>query len=137
MKTRLILTAVISTLALAFSACSSSPSSSIVGTWKGTNLSTSGPGTVDAVITMDQTTYEALIYASGTTTLQSGSNRGTYTYAGDTASFTVSQEYDGAVWQSVTSTGTNHIVVNGNSLMLDQDWNKDGVVDTTWSLTRQ
>jgi hypothetical protein len=136
MKTRLILVAVVSVLALALSACNSSPSNSITGTWRGSNLSL-GVGSVDALMTVDSSTYEALLYAVGTTTLQDGSNRGTYSYSGETFQYTRTQEYNGAAWQSSSATGSNHVVVSGNTMTVDQDFNADGVVDATWSLTRQ
>jgi len=115
----------------------------IIGTWAGV---VAMPGYGDLYM---EASYEAdgscssLAYDSaGGTLLDDMSLRGTYVVSGDQLTATFGEMWWAGEWHphdpAVTSTRVvDEAALNGNSWTFDLDFDEDGVVDATWTLTRQ
>jgi hypothetical protein len=113
----------------------------IVGTWTGTNQISTGVGdpneTVDVAMTFADTAYAILLYILGTSTLREGSQRGTYTYSNEALVLSISSYFNGSAWVAYSGSESLTVEIDGDSMTMPVDTNGDGIIDNTWTLTRQ
>jgi hypothetical protein len=111
-----------------------------IGIWFASNVVTPG-GNFDAQVTLNEDgTYETLLYNVGGSTLQAGSSRGTYTCANNIFSAQQKEQYNGSAWVAAPGTlppAAYIVSEDGNTLTLIQDFDEDGNIDATWTMTRQ
>ena len=115
----------------------------IIGTWAGV-VAMPGYGDVYMELTCEADgSFSSLAYDSaGGTLLDDMSVRGTYVVSGDQLTMTLSEIWYDSAWHPMDPPDTSVSVVDeadldGDTWTYDIDFDEDGVVDATWTLTRQ
>jgi hypothetical protein len=123
-----------------FVLCCENGTPNYIGTWTASNVEAEPGAFVDVTISLkDDGAFENLVYMAGTTTLISGSARGTYEVEGDLIIATITEEYESGAWQSANFTSTSQFSISGDTMTMSIDTSdpQDGVYDLTVELTRQ